>query len=133
MDQSYIRKNLETSRLSPGKKTNDPRPPDDDTCGPGVSPTKQPACRETQEPLREGHIDSVKVNGLGEEATCVAICSGLFSQQENIRELAKLGMTVLTSSGVKGTLLSPFGKVGKCKIEFAQGNLVQVGDSVLVG
>lgn len=132
MDQSYIRKSLEASRLASSDRAQgfQPSPSDDSIPSPRVGTISQPAGKQLQNSLREGRVDRVKVNGIGEEAGCVAVCSGLFSQEEDIRELARLGKEVLTSLGMKGNLLGPFGKVGKCKIEFEQGTLVQVGDRV---
>lgn len=133
MDQSYLLKTSESSRQSQCESSTrpQPHPSGGDNRSPANSPVAEPAGNELEEPLREGVVDSVKIR---EDAVCVAICSGLFSQQEDIRAMARQGMTVLTLSGAKGTLSSPFGKMGKCKVEFAQGGgvPVQAGDRVHV-
>ena len=71
-------------------------------------------------PLREGVVDSVKDSAVDVEMD-VAFVSGLFSQEEDIRAIAKLGLAVRTEGGLTGHLKGPFGKLGKCKVEFARG------------
>lgn len=86
--------------------------------------------------LRDGVIDSVKEGGgIAEPAVLVAFVSGLFSQEEDIRAIAKLGMAVrVEKTGLIGKLKGPFGKLGKCKVEFAgeEGRLLKAGDRVFV-
>lgn len=81
--------------------------------------------------LRSGVIDSVKTNQDVQDGPLVVIVSGLFSPEEDIRTLAKLGMVVETTAGVCGNLRGPFGKLGKCKVEFARDDSVRAGDRVV--
>lgn len=82
--------------------------------------------------LREGCIESIRDIGLGSNAEYIVVVSGLFSQEEDIRAFARIGMTVQTSTGVQGILRGPFGKLGKCKVTFPGATAVQVGDRVFV-
>lgn len=81
---------------------------------------------------RQGLIDSIKDSEEGVDPECIAIVSGLFSQEEDIRAYVRLGMVVRSSDGVQGTLRGPFGKTGKCKVAFVGRTSVQVGDRVHV-
>ncbi|CAM9713705.1 unnamed protein product [Scytosiphon promiscuus] len=87
-------------------------------------------------PLREGAVDTVKEIVTKDDGTAVlAYVSGLFSQEEDIRAFAKAGMAVRTDAGLVGHLRGPFGKLGKCKVEFARadgGSAVRAGDRVFV-
>lgn len=78
--------------------------------------------------LRKGVIESIKFEH--DRGGTIAIVSGLFSQEEDIRALAKLGMVVKTSSDAQGVVRGPFGKLGKCKIEFSHGVSVEIGEHV---
>lgn len=86
-------------------------------------------------PLRQGVVDTVKEVVDNDETAVIAYVSGLFSQEEDIRAVAKAGMVVRTEAGLVGRLRGPFGKLGKCKVEFAGGDggsAVQAGDRVSV-
>jgi len=99
------------------RKLDDGAPPPTTTrCGAGEPSTS--GAREQSPSLREGVVDSVK-EGAGDPETLVAFVSGLFSPEEDIRAVAKLGMAVRTEAGLVGRLKAPFGKLGKCKVEFA--------------
>lgn len=90
---------------------------------------------ENESHLRTGIVESIKDGQGGSAGSCIAVVSGLFSQAEDIRALAKLGIAVRTTSSmdtVMGDVRGPFGKVGKCKVEFARGGTLQVGDQVFV-
>lgn len=90
---------------------------------------------ENEPHLRTGIVESIKDGQDGSAGSCIAIVSGLFSQAEDIRALAKLGIAVHATSSmdtVVGDVRGPFGKVGKCKVEFGRGGTVQVGDQVFV-
>lgn len=78
--------------------------------------------------LRKGVIESIKCDH--DRGGTTAIVSGLFSQEEDIRALAKLGMVVRTSSDDQGMVRGPFGKLGKCKVEFSHGVSVQIGEHI---
>lgn len=133
MDQSYLQNILKGGQLQQGKLTEDARTSEGDSPLPPALLKTPPASGESEQPpLRKGRVDSVKYSELEDEAACVAITSGLFSQEEDIRAFAKQGMAALTKAGVEGILLGPFGKAGKCKLGFARGALVQVGDHVFV-
>ncbi|CAM9397390.1 unnamed protein product, partial [Hapterophycus canaliculatus] len=85
--------------------------------------------------LRAGVVDTVKEGATSDGTTVVAYVSGMFSQEEDIRAVAKAGMDVRTSAGLVGRLRGPFGKLGKCKVEFAGGDggsAVRAGDRVFV-
>ncbi|CAM9266688.1 unnamed protein product [Choristocarpus tenellus] len=77
--------------------------------------------------LREGCIDSLKGEAQQDGGHSIAIVAGLFSQEEDIRELIKDGMQVLTALGEQGYVIGPFGKAGKCKVEFPRGTMCSVG------
>lgn len=91
-----------------------------------------PGTWRQESPSRQGRIDSIKDNEVGVDPECIAIVSGLFSQEEDIRAYVRLGMVVRSPNGAQGTLRGPFGKTGKCKIAFVGKASVQVGDHVHV-
>ncbi len=68
--------------------------------------------------IRNGLVVSIQdVKGSQEpQKYTVCILDGFFTAEENIK-LYK-GKVVELESGVKGNLLGPFGKAGKCKVEF---------------
>jgi hypothetical protein len=73
-----------------------------------------------EEPCAEnGHTTSVQ-----------AIVKGVFRMEENVRLYA--GARVVCGA-VEGTLIGPFGKLGKCKVRFpASAAAWEVGSSVVV-
>ncbi len=70
---------------------------------------------------RNGLVVSIQEGNHGgivgdEEKYTVCIIDGFFKPEENVK-LFK-GKTVELENGMKGHLLGPFGKAGKCKVEF---------------
>lgn len=131
MHQGYLRKALDQHRYRPTHGGCTPGNPDDDAPQPPLPPPPAAAVgsggaaaaqesSEQQLHLREGVVDSVKESSADAEVD-VAFVSGLFSQEEDIRAVAKLGLDVRTEEGLTGHLKGPFGKLGKCKVEFARG------------
>lgn len=153
MHQGYLREALERHPHQPieGARTAD-NPTDDDNDhdnhdegAPGsaaatTTGVEEPAAQETrQEPprphLRDGVVDSVKEGVADDEPVVIAFVSGLFSQEEDIREMAKRGMSVRTETGsLVGRLKGPFGKLGKCKVVFEreEGGYLRPGERVFV-
>jgi hypothetical protein len=65
--------------------------------------------------VRTGTIDSIKETPEGD---VVAIVSGAFRMEENIRLFA--GSSVVDANGcVVGEMIGPFAKMGKCKVKFS--------------
>lgn len=128
MHQGYLRDTLERQtkrhqvqaiQEGAASKLDDGAPSPTEKGGGGGETTASGArAREQSLPSREGIVDSVK-EGAGDPETVVAFVSGLFSQEEDIRAVAKMGMAVRTEAGLVGRLKGPFGKLGKCKVEFA--------------
>ena len=79
------------------------------------------------EKTRTGTIDSIRAAGDG---GCVCITSGAFRMEENIRE--HIGAIATTSSGKSGSLVGPYAKMGKCKIEFSDSTGIMIGENVLI-
>lgn len=145
MHQGHLRETLEQHRHRPSLGGRTAGNPDDDTPLPPRPPPPaattsgsgdEAAAQESSEdlaPFREGVVDSVKENAVDAEVD-VAFVSGLFSQEEDIRAIAKLGLAVRTEEGLTGHLKGPFGKLGKCKVEFARGGNrpLQAGQRVFV-
>lgn len=130
MHQGYLRKALQ--RQPPTKGTNGNC---DQPVHPGNASSVASSLHGTENddetpPLRDGVVDSVKLSEAETDGSCVAVVSRLFSQEEDIRAMAKLGTVVHTSAGVSGHLRGPFGKAGKCKVGFPQH--VSAGDRVFV-
>lgn len=130
MHQGYLREALQ--RQPPAEGTNGKF---DEPVHQGDTPAVASSLHGTENenetpPLRDGVVDSVKLSKAGADDPCVAVVSRLFSQEEDIRAMAKLGTDVHTSEGVSGHLRGPFGKVGKCKVDFSRH--VSAGDRVFV-
>jgi selenocysteine-specific elongation factor len=76
-----------------------------------------------------GLVDAIKGDILENGKHCVAIISGLFAPEINVKERAG-GIVVIPRTGECGTILGPFGKAGKCKVAFNDGISANVGDKV---
>jgi hypothetical protein len=74
---------------------------------------------------RTGCVDSVKMAPTGEN---VAIVSGAFKMEENIRQY--IGAAVTMNGSIIGSLVGPFAKLGKCKVNLMEGLEVVAGSSV---
>eukprot|EP00752_Nemacystus_decipiens_P012038 g10673.t1 len=144
MHQAYLRETLEQQHhqsvhgeRAPGNRedgsTPPPPPPPAATTSSGKAVAAAKESSEDLPPLREGIVDSVKESAADAEVD-VAFISGLFAQEEDIRAIAKLGLAVRTEEGLAGHLKGPFGKLGKCKVEFSRGGdrRVQAGQRVFV-
>lgn len=131
MHQAYLREALgqhlhlpvheERTAGNPGENSRPPPPPPlppAATTSSGEEATAQKSSEDLP-PLREGLVDSIKESAADAEMD-VAFVSGLFSQEEDIRAIAKLGLAVRTEVGLTGHLKGPFGKLGKCKVEFVR-------------
>ena len=81
---------------------------------------------------RLGEIAALKGDLLENGKHNMAIVSGLFAPEINIKEKVAAGFIKVVVLGTKeeGRILGPFGKAGKCKVEFAQGISAQPGDKV---
>lgn len=129
MHQAYLREALEHHHHQPTQGGGAAGGPDDDAPPPPPPAATEgsggeaaaPESSQDSPPLREGVVDSVKESATGAEVD-LAFVSGLFSQEEDIRAVAKLGLAVRTETGLTGQLKGPFGKLGKCKVEFAKGS-----------
>lgn len=113
-----------------------PPPPSPTAATASSEEEKETAAQESSKdrlPLREGVVDSVKVSASDADID-VAVASGLFSQEEDIRAIAKVGLVMRTEEGLTGHLKGPFGKLGKCKVEFARGGdrTLRAGQRVFV-
>jgi len=76
---------------------------------------------------RVGEVASVKGDTLENGKQNMAIISGFFAPEINIKE--KAGTKVLIpSTGEEGNIVGPFGKAGKCKVSFEQGISANPGD-----
>lgn len=76
---------------------------------------------------RYGSIASLKGDVLPNGKYPMAIVAGFFDPQVNIKE--KVGRSVvLATTGEQGHVVAPFGKAGKCKVEFPEGVSASVGD-----
>lgn len=135
MDQGYLRKAVQQrQRQQAEEQAAECKQPvqADQTSAPSSGVNAMEV--ENEPHLRTGIVESIKDGPDGSAGSCIAIVSGLFSQAEDIRALAKIGIAVHTTSSmdtVGGDVRGPFGKVGKCKVEFG-GGTVQVGDQVFV-
>jgi selenocysteine-specific elongation factor len=81
---------------------------------------------------RVGYIESIKIEGSGDEAVTVAIIRDAFRMEENIK--VHVNCEVVGPNAEAGTLLGPFGKLGKCKVKFSfvlDAN-TKVGDAVVI-
>ena len=85
----------------------------------------------SSESLRIGTIESLKPDSDpgSSELTVVAIVTGAFSREENIRKYKDSNVRVV-GKNICGLLVGPFAKLGKCKIMFFDGIHIVVGDAV---
>ena len=74
-----------------------------------------------------GLVESVKGDVLDSGKHTMAIISGLFSPEINIKERAGT-VVVIPSTAEEGTIVGPFGKAGKCKVAFECGVSAIIGD-----
>jgi selenocysteine-specific elongation factor len=73
-----------------------------------------------------GEVVSVKGDTLENGKRNLAIISGFFAPEINIRE--RVGeKVVISSTNEEGMIVGPFGKAGKCKVSFAEGISAEVG------
>ena len=78
---------------------------------------------------RFGQVATLKGDILENGKYPLAIIAGLFAPEINIKD--KVGRTVVVpGTGEEGTVIGPFGKAGKCKVEFENGISASVGDKV---
>ena len=75
---------------------------------------------------RVGEVASLKGDPLENDKHPVAIISGFFAPEVNVKEKAGIAV-VIPSTGDEGTIVGPFGKAGKCKVSFEQGTSAEVG------
>jgi selenocysteine-specific elongation factor len=76
---------------------------------------------------RVGVVDSIKSDTRDNGKLRVAIISGFFAPEVNIKEL--VGATVVvTRTNEQGMIVGPFGKAGKCKVSFEQGISANIGE-----
>ena len=74
-----------------------------------------------------GLVDSVKGDVLKNGKHNMAIVSGLFAPEINIKE--RVGaVVVVPGTGEAGAIVGPFGKAGKCKVVFENGISANIGD-----
>lgn len=126
MHQGYLREKSSQATID-GKQHEEVQ-----MVGGGKAEGSTPTHGADAEPSREGCVESIRDMKPGADDEYVVIVSGLFSQEEDIRAFAKMGMEVRSSGGAQGLLRGPFGKTGKCKVAFPSRALVQVGDQVFV-
>ena len=81
--------------------------------------------------MRVGIIESFKPDSDpgSSDLTVVAIVTGAFSREENIRKYKDSKVRVI-GKNVSGLLVGPFAKLGKCKIGFLDGVHIALGDTV---
>jgi selenocysteine-specific elongation factor len=76
---------------------------------------------------RVGVVDSIKGDTCENGKLTMAIISGFFAPEVNIKEL--VGTTVvIPGTKEQGLIVGPFGKAGKCKVSFEQGIAANVGE-----
>ncbi|KAL7557478.1 hypothetical protein ACA910_002369 [Epithemia clementina (nom. ined.)] len=73
-----------------------------------------------------GEVVSLKGDVLDNGKYTVAIISGFFSMEVNIRERAGSKVRI-PSTKEEGTIIGPFGKAGKCKVSFPNGISAEAG------
>jgi selenocysteine-specific elongation factor len=76
---------------------------------------------------KNGEVASLKGERLENGKLNMAIISGFFAPEINIKEKAGWRV-VIPSTGEEGFILGPFGKAGKCKVSFQRGISANVGD-----
>ena len=73
-----------------------------------------------------GEVSVLKGDNLPDGQHTVAIVSGFFAPEVNIRD--HVGAKVLVrSTNESGTVVGPFGKAGKCKVSFESGISAEIG------
>jgi hypothetical protein len=75
---------------------------------------------------RFGEISALKGDVLENGKHSVAIVSGFFAPEVNIKESAGAKVYVPATKDV-GAVVGPFGKAGKCKVSFANGTAAEIG------
>jgi len=77
--------------------------------------------KKSSKAVGNGEITNFKKDSLLPDAKySIAIVTGFFTQQTNIKD--KVGMKVLLlSTKEEGKVIGPFGKAGKCKVNFVNG------------
>jgi selenocysteine-specific elongation factor len=79
------------------------------------SEAKRPPTPENHS-WRGGCIESVK-EGTDGPSSCIAIVSGAFKKEENVKSY--IGSIAWSESSSEGRLVGPYAKLGKCKISFS--------------
>jgi hypothetical protein len=77
---------------------------------------------------REGVIDSFKDEKCTHGRHTMAIVRGLFTPEESVRTF--VGARVAADTGDTGVIAGPFGKAGKCRVEFVAGTDATEGSRV---
>eukprot|EP00525_Craspedostauros_australis_P009392 CAMPEP_0198131538 /NCGR_PEP_ID=MMETSP1442-20131203/56397_1 /TAXON_ID= /ORGANISM="Craspedostauros australis, Strain CCMP3328" /LENGTH=127 /DNA_ID=CAMNT_0043792371 /DNA_START=27 /DNA_END=410 /DNA_ORIENTATION=+ len=98
-----------------------------------VLPTARPGSRlevvkkTKKKPQQVGKVDKVKGDVLEANGKhSMAIIAGFFTPEINIRD--KVGQRVFVpSTNEEGTVAGPFGKAGKCKVNFPKGISAEPG------
>jgi hypothetical protein len=104
----------------------------------GTAPSSSSASQQTVNTgsSRVGRIESLKGDVLADgvhRGFDTAIVAGAFRMEENIRLVVESpGTTVTGPNGERGELIGPFGKLGKCKVKFAEGCVGPVDGYVTV-
>jgi hypothetical protein len=75
---------------------------------------------------RFGEISALKGDVLENGKHSIAIVSGFFAPEINIKERAGARVYVPSTKDV-GAIVGPFGKAGKCKVSFASGTAAAIG------
>lgn len=81
--------------------------------------------------MREGTIESVKT----EDTSEIVTVKGAFRMEENIRlHIGAVAVSSLSNNNLNavGSLVGPFGKMGKCKVKFEAGQAGNVGDTISI-
>lgn len=76
---------------------------------------------------RHGVVVSLKGDVLENGKHSMAIISGFFAPEINIKERAGIAV-LIPGTTEQGTIVGPFGKAGKCKVAFKEGISAQGGD-----
>ena len=84
--------------------------------------------KDSRNPFRVGLIESFKEDLTA--STFIAIVSGAFRMEENIKTHAGGAVRLQGYQAVCGTLIGPFAKMGKCKISFTTNLNLSVGAPV---
>ena len=92
------------------------------------NPAACPAVRHDLSHTRTGHLESFKVDPGSDSVT--AIVGGAFTMEENIRMYTGSAVRIVgtpSGGGTTGTLLGPFAKLGKSKVQLPSSLDVSVG------